>query len=39
MDDLKDYWFPLVIYLCYLLALMFFNNILCFLAFEFPKKH
>ena len=39
MDDLKDYWFPLVIYLYYLSALMFFDNILCFLAFEFPKTH
>ena len=26
-------------FICYLLALMFFNSILCFLAFEFSKKH
>ena len=41
MDDLKTtyYWFPLIVYLCYLSALMFSSSILYFLVFEFPKKH
>ena len=34
-----DYWVPLVVYVCYLLALVFSSSILCFLVFEFPKKH
>ena len=34
-----DYWVPLVVYVCYLLALVFSSSILCLLVFEFLKKH
>ena len=33
-----DYWVPLVVYVCYLLALVFSSSILCLLVFEFLKK-
>ena len=39
MDEIKDCWWPLAVYLCYLSAFIFSSSILCFLAFEFPKKH
>ena len=34
-----EYWLPLIAYLCYLSSPMFSSSILCFLVFEFPKKH